>query len=154
MASSPATILLGLALIEIICVKSQSTICFIGNTLYGNSGAANRWNNGDPRLLMGTFTLIIPDSTDSTLDVDFDSGIYKHSNYGDSESNYIFKINSVGWVITKKNTPPNTATTDNIQLTCFHDDIVDCSQYSWFWGFDSIKNPITEVMITDGKCNS
>ena len=123
-----------------ISIKSQSTICFIVDGLYGNSDAATSWgsnNYDDPRSLMGTFTLIMPESTDSILDVDFDAGVYRHSNYGESSANYIFKIRSIGWVIAKDATP-NTATSDNILLTCFRPDILSCFTYSWYNGYNSV----------------
>ena len=139
-------------LLFIIHVSSQSTICFIGDTVYGD--VSDPWGNTiDPRTLMGTFIETTFSETASTLSVDYSSPMYQHNNFDVDSANYIFKITDVGWVISE-DAPPSTATTTNIKLTCFHEDISDCTTYSWFEGYNSNAVPIYPMGITIGNCNS
>ena len=139
----------------ITCIKCQSKICFIGDNLYGD--VTNPWSDKqDPRILMGTYTktTTIQDTGESQLNVDFNSPIYKHTNYGGSDgTNYIFKITDIGWVITE-DTSPNQVTAENIKLTCFQDDIIDCIKYSWFWSYNSNIDSVQSVKISNGNCPS
>eukprot|EP01084_Bolivina_argentea_P047294 87139_1 len=134
-----------------ICQSQPSKICFMGDSNYGDLSQPFI-SNQDPRTLMGTFTQMTITNTESDLDIDFNLPIYKHTNYRESESNYIFKIN-IGWVLTA-NAAPNTASIDKIKLTCFEDNIIDCIKYRWFWGYNSNEFPILPVGITTGKCNT
>ena len=135
-----------------LCESQDDSICLIGNNLYGSVQTA--FDAGrDPRTLFGTFYKIDPYNYESTLDVDFDSGIYKHSNYNEDESNYIFRVIDIGWVVTE-NASPNVATTEKVKLTCFEDEITDCIQYRWFWGYDSNQYPLLTVQVTNNDCPS
>ena len=125
------------------------------DNLYGD--VTNPWNDKqDPRILMGTYTktTAIQDTGESQLNVDFNSPIYKHTNYGGNDgTNYIFKITDIGWVITE-DTSPNQVTAENIKLTCFQDDIIDCIKYSWFWSYNSNIDSVQSVKISNGNCPS
>lgn len=132
--------------------SNYQSLCFIGDTLYGS--VADPWEDTiDPRTLMGTFTLTPFSDTASPLTVDYDSPIYQHRNFDVDSINFIFRITDVGWVISE-DAAPSIATSSDIQLTCFHDDIADCTTYSWFEGYNSNTVPVHPMGITIGSCNS
>eukprot|EP01083_Nonionella_stella_P198464 728622_1 len=146
---STLTVLLSLFLVRVQSEPSQ--VCLLGDNLYGNLKPFSAGR--DPTLLMGTFTQITIEGTDeSTLSVDFESPIYRHKYYHDSKSNYLFKIDNIGWVLSET-ASPLTADIDDIQLTCFEDNIIDCLKYRWFWGYNDNKYPILSLSITIGACH-
>lgn len=133
-------------------LSHPSTICFIGDTVYGS--VVDPWiNTMDPRTLMGTFSAASFSETTSVLSVDYSAPIYQHKNFDVDTANYIFKVKDIGWVVSE-NAEPSKANIDDIELTCFHDDIADCTTYSWFEGYGSNEIPVYPMGITIGKCNS
>ena len=130
-----------------ILIASED-ICLIGDNLYGDFGI-----NQDSRPLMGTYTPISISNTASILSVDFSSKIYQREYYGEDASDYIFKISNIGWVVSI-DASPNTASEDDIALTCFEDELTDCGTYSWYAGYNSYNEPKCANKIISGACDS
>ena len=134
------------------CVPSQ--VCVIGDV------QSKYESQRDPRSLMGTYTISIISNT-SILDdevVDVDSPIYEHHLYGNltkSESEpiqYLFKVKTVGWALSE--TLPVKGTTITVFLTCFKEDLFECKENRWYWGYDKYDYPIGPLKVLGGPCNS
>ena len=138
----------------ILSVQSQNetTICLIGLNLYGDYHPFVSYR--DPRLLMGTYNedIDIPPIVSDFQDVDYSQPVYVHSKYGETDSNYIFKVSDVGWVVSEE--APGIAEESSIKLTCFEDNIFICDTYAWYWGYNTSIHSICTLKITTGQCDS
>ena len=147
-------VLLAPLVIFLTSCKSND-ICLIGDNLYGGSNNSYSWSDYyDTRPLMGTYTMTstFTDQVTSTLDVDFNSTVYQHKKYREDTSNYIFKIENIGWVVSKAS--PIKANINSINMTCFEEDILNCSTYSWYAGYNSYNIPQCTIKIGSGSCDS
>merc|ERR1719295_908571 len=86
-----------------------SAVCFIGTNRFGS--VVNPFADNELRTLMGTFAQIASPTFNqhiSPLSVDYTSPIYRHSNYGEADANFLFRIADLGYVLSKT-APPDTA---------------------------------------------
>eukprot|EP01083_Nonionella_stella_P004972 14519_1 len=113
------------------------------------------YSSRDPRLMMGTYTLLnttaVVNLDVSTVNITFP--IYHHTYPVNttSDTQYLFKANGIGWALS--DSLPTTSATANVHMTCFQDNLFDCHDLKWYWGFNEYEFPVTTFRITSSACS-
>ena len=132
------------------CLSNPPKVCVIGNVTQPYN------SQRDPRSLMGTYTLYTENTTNlNETIIDLSEPIYEHLHYGDQSSSpiqYLFKLKQIdGWTISE--TLPIVDEEESVYLTCFQDNLFDCTAYEWYWGYNLYDYPITSLKVLGGECN-
>ena len=121
--------------------------------MFGNP-QGNFEDEKDPRSFWGTYRRVNLSDSCYVSDFNCDAPIYKHSWYNDSSdtgSQYIVRHNALGWLVTNKEP---TQSSVGVYCACFKDDLFNCNYSTWFWGYLTTVDPLTEMRVKSVACQS
>ena len=106
----------------------------------------------DPRSFWGNYKRV--NLSDSCYDTDFDCNapIFEHKWYNDSSatgSQYIVRHETLGWLVTSN---PPTAPNVGVYCSCFKEDLFNCNYSTWYWGYLTLSDPLTEMRVKPTSC--